>query len=173
MRNRGGNKNSQRKNDQKVRGKLEARKEMVRQWAREGRGRGRGVRSWKWQGKEKKWEREKKRSKEKELCRERTRKRRTILGSLLWWVTEEFTSPCTPTISFWFCVIVRLQTAAANCLSGSSGRFDSITPIRGQAGYQCCFIAFFSAYNSNPPVIQYYKVPSLGVVSQHSHVSSS
>lgn len=41
-----------------------------------------------------------KREKEKELCRERTRKRRTILGSLLWWVTEEFTSPCTPTISF-------------------------------------------------------------------------
>lgn len=122
---------------------------------------------------ERKWEREEKRSKERELCRGRTRKRRTILGSLLWWVTEEFTSPCTPTISFWFCVIVRLQTAAANCLSGSSGRFDSITPIRGQAGYQCCFIAFFSAYNSNPPVIQYYKVPSLGVVSQHSHVSSS
>lgn len=49
---------------------------------------------------ERKWEREEKRSKERELCREGTRKRRTILGSLLWWVTEEFTSPCTPTISF-------------------------------------------------------------------------
>lgn len=44
--------------------------------------------------------RHKKGGKEKELCRQRTRKRRTILGSLLWWVTEEFTSPCTPTISF-------------------------------------------------------------------------
>lgn len=145
-------------------------KEIVRQWERKRKGRGESVRSWKWQDVGEKMG---ERGKEKELYRERTRKRRTILGSLLWWVAEEFTSPCTPTISFWFCVIVRLQTAAANCLSGSSGRFDSITPIRGQAGYQCCFIAFFSAYNSNPPVIQYYKVPSVGVVSRHSHVSSS
>lgn len=44
--------------------------------------------------------REEKGRKEKELYRQRSRKRRTILGSLLWWVTEEFTSPCTPTISF-------------------------------------------------------------------------
>lgn len=143
-------------------------KEVVRQPEREGRGRARSARSWKWRENGRKRKREVKRGNIAEKGPERT-----ILGSLLWWVTEEFTSPCTPTISFWFCVIVRLQTAAANCLSGSSGRFDSITPIRGQAGYQCCFIAFFSAYNSNPPVIQYYKVPSLGVVSQHSHVSSS
>lgn len=44
--------------------------------------------------------REEKGEKEKELYRQRSRKRRTILGSLLWWVAEEFTSPCTPTIPF-------------------------------------------------------------------------
>lgn len=79
---------------------------------------------------------------------------------------------CNLPISFWCNATVMPQTAAENCLSSSLGGFDSITLIKGQARYHCCFIAFCYTYNSNSSVVQYYKVSSLGLHIGCSQVSS-
>lgn len=78
---------------------------------------------------------------------------------LLTYVTRGIASRCALPISFRCAAFVIPQTAAENCLSSSSGRFDSITLMREQAGYQGSFIAFCSTYTSNSPVIQYYEMP--------------
>lgn len=74
-------------------------------------------------------------------------------------VTRGIASRCALPVSFRCAAFVIPQTAAENCLSSSSGRLDSITLMREQAGYQGSFIAFCSTYTSNSPVIQYYEMP--------------